>query len=146
MPVVSKRITLATKKQFEIIDITQQVQSVVEESHASEGLIHVFTPHSTASIRLNHMEPLLLQDIMKMMYHLVPIDNNYAHDFFEIRTQVSSVERSNGHAHLKAFLLGSSETIPLAGKKMLLGPRQSIFFIELDGARERSVQVTVWTA
>ena len=71
----------------------------------------VFCPHTTAAVRLNHFETLLMQDIMKTLYRLVPIDTNYSHDLFEVRQNVAPNERSNGHAHVKAFLLGSSETL-----------------------------------
>ena len=138
-----KKIELQTKKQFEIVDVTKQVETVLKSSKISQGLVSIYSTHTTAAIRVNHHEPLLLQDLMKLMYRLVPIENNYAHDFFEIRTEIQSGERSNGHAHVKAFLLGASETVPVSGKKMLLGYRQSIFFVETDGGRKRQIVVTV---
>lgn len=143
MKVLHKKIELTTQKQFEIVDITRQVESAVLESAVREGTVNVFSPHTTAAIRINHHEPLLLQDIMKLMYRLAPLESNYAHDFFEIRTEIKSDERSNGHAHVKAFLLGSSETLPVINKKMLLGFRQSVFFVELDGGRKRHCVITV---
>lgn len=136
-------INLETKTQFEIIDITDQVKKNLEESRVQNGAVVVFAPHTTAAIRVNHNEPLLKQDIMKMLYRAVPVDINYAHDFFEIRTKVQPDERSNGHAHVKAFLLGDSETIPIENGKMVLGERQSIFFVELDGGRKRRVIVQI---
>lgn len=144
MSVLSKNIELETKKQFEIIDLTKRVEAVLKESKISKGLVSIYSSHTTAAIRVNHFEQLLLQDIMKLMYRVAPIESNYAHDLFEIRNEMQSDERSNGHAHVKAFLLGSSETVPVSGKKMLLGYRQSIFFVELDGPRKkRKCVVTV---
>lgn len=143
MKIFKKRIPLETKKQFEIIDITQNVLAILKESGVVNGQILVFCPHTTASIRMNHAEPLLMQDIMKMMYRLAPVDINYAHDVFEIRENVSIGERSNGHAHVKAFLLGASETIPVENANAILGERQSVFFVELDGARKRDYVVQV---
>jgi len=78
-----------------------------------------------------------------MLYRTAPIDINYAHDLFEIRTKIEPGERSNGHAHVKAFLLGDSETVPVEGGKLLLGERQSIFFVELDGGRKRRVYIQI---
>ena len=78
-----------------------------------------------------------------MLYRLVPIDQNYSHDLFEIKSGTGVLDRSNGHAHVKAFLLGSSQAIPISDKKMTLGGKQSIFFVELDGGREREVIVQV---
>lgn len=143
MSTCQKELPLETKTQFEIIDITKEVREVLAKSKVQSGIVVVFSPHTTASIRINHNEPLLKQDIMKMLYRTVPIDINYAHDFFEIRANLKPDERSNGHAHVKAFLLGASESIPVDKGKMLLGERESIFFVELDGGRKRRVIVQI---
>ena len=140
---ILKKIPLETKKQFEMLDITQAVAQIILESGATKGLAVVFRTHTTAAVRLNHNEPLLMQDIMKTLYRLAPVDLNYSHDLFEVRQNVSPNERSNGHAHVKAFLLGSSETLPIEQGKMALGPRQSVFFVELDGGRSREVYVKI---
>ena len=136
-----KEIPLETKTQFEIINITDRVRQALIEAELQNGAVVVFVPHTTAAVRINHDEPLLKQDIMKMLYRLAPIDMSYAHDFFEIRTEARADERSNGHAHVKAFLLGSSAAIPVKRGKMVLGERQSVFFVELDGGRKRRVVV-----
>ncbi|MEJ0021965.1 MAG: secondary thiamine-phosphate synthase enzyme YjbQ [Candidatus Doudnabacteria bacterium] len=138
-----EKLKLKTQKQFELIDITDKVKTVLESAGIDSGMLTVFSPHTTAAIRINHNEPLLIQDIIKMIYRLVPVDINYSHDLFEIRSGIDAGERSNGHAHVKAFLLGSSETIPVAHKEMQLGGKQSIFFVELDGARDREVVIQV---
>ena len=138
-----QRIQLTSKKQFEVIDITAKVEEVLKSSSVVNGLVIIFSPHTTASVKLNHNEPLLLQDIMKLLYRVVPVDINYSHDLFEIRTGLDALERSNGHAHVKAFLLGSSETIPVENSTMVLGQKQSIFFVEFDGGRDRNVLVEV---
>jgi secondary thiamine-phosphate synthase enzyme len=138
-----KKIALETKKQFEIIDITDRVRKIAAESGVKSGAAIIFCPHTTAGVRLNHNEPLLMQDIMKMLYRLVPIDANYSHDLFEVRQNVAPNERSNGHAHVKAFLLGSSETVPIENSVLSLGSKQSIFFVEMDGGRTREVQIKI---
>lgn len=137
------KIQLETKKQFEIVDITSHVHKCVAESGVTAGLAVIFCPHTTAAVRLNHNEPLLIQDIMKTLYRLVPIDISYSHDLFEVRQNVAPNERSNGHAHIKAFLLGSSETLPIEKSVLALGAKQSIFFVELDGGRSREVYIKV---
>ncbi len=138
-----KKLQLETKKQFEIVDFSGHVQKAALESNIQNGIVVVFCPHTTAAVRINHNEPLLLQDFMKTLYRLVPIDISYSHDLFEVRQNVAPNERSNGHAHIKAFLLGSSETLILEKGNILLSPRQSIFFIELDGGRSREVFVKI---
>ena len=143
MTTFNKKLSLETKKQFEIVDITQLTQIAILESKIKNGIALIFCPHTTASIRLNHNEPLLMQDMMKALYRLVPIDISYSHDLFEVRQNIAPNERSNGHAHIKAFLLGSSETIPVDNGALSLGVKQSLFFIELDGGRSREVHIKI---
>lgn len=143
MKTSSQKITLETKKQFELVDITAQVQTAVIHSGVKDGIITVFCPHTTAAIRLNHNEPLLMQDIMKTLYRVVPIDTSYSHDLFEVRQNVAPGERSNGHAHVKSFLLGSSESLIVEKGQLALGRMQSVFFVELDGGRNREVFVKI---
>lgn|SRR3989338_1511907 len=141
--VFQKSIHLNTTKQFQIFAITRQVEQILVDSKIKSGICVVYIPHSTAGVRLNDNEPLLHQDMMKMIYRLVPVDISYGHDSFEFRTGVKGDERSNGHAHVKSFLFGSSETIPISDGKMLLGQHQNVFFLEFDGGRARTVHITV---
>jgi secondary thiamine-phosphate synthase enzyme len=143
MKTFSHKIALETKKQFELMDITSQVQTAVINSGIKEGIVSVFCPHTTASIRLNHNEPLLLQDLMKSLYRLVPMDISYSHDLFEVRQNVAPNERSNGHAHVKSFLLGSSECLIVEQRQLQLGAKQSLFFVEMDGGRTREVRIKI---
>lgn len=138
-----KKIRIETKKQFEIVDITEQIKQAAGESLVKSGLGVIFSPHTTAGIRLNHNESLLMQDLMKALYRLIPLDISYSHDLFEVRQNVAPNERSNGHAHIKAFLLGSSENVIIENQAVMLGKMQSIFFIELDGGRQREVFVKI---
>ena len=143
MPTFFKKILIETKKQFELVDITSHVHAAVLESKVKSGLALIFCPHTAAAIRLNHNEPLLLQDMMKTLYRLVPIDLSYSHDLFEVRENIAPNERSNGHAHVQAFLLGSSETLVVEKNALVLGAKQSVFFVELDGGRSREVYVKI---
>ncbi len=138
-----KKLQLETKKQFEIVDITKEVKTAITESAVIQGMAVLFCPHTTASIKLNHNEPLLMQDMMKALYRLIPIDISYSHDLFEVRQNVAVNERSNGHSHVKAFVLGSSESLIIEKNTLLLGEKQSIFFVELDGGRNREVYLKI---
>jgi secondary thiamine-phosphate synthase enzyme len=138
-----KKIQLETKKQFEIVDITEHVKAAVSESLINSGIAVVFCPHTTAAVRLNHNETLLIQDFMKALYRLIPLDISYSHDLFEVRENVAPNERSNGHAHVKTFLLGSSESLIIEKNNLTLGNKQSIFFVELDGGRDREVYIKI---
>jgi|SRR3989344_5761457 len=139
----NKKIFLQTKKQFELLDLTPQIKKIVVESGIKNGVATAYSPHTTAAIRINHNEPLLVQDFMKALYKVVPIDVSYSHDLFEVRQNVAPNERSNGHAHVKAFLLGSSETLPIEKGELVLGVHQSVFFVECDGGRDRQVIISV---
>lgn len=144
MTTFHKLIEVTSKKQFELIDITSQANTVIKESGVSNGMALIYNPHTTASIRLTHKEPMLEQDIMKMLYKLVPLEENYSHDVFELRSEVDVNERSNGHAHVKAFLLGSSETVPIMDGELALGQKQTLFFVECDGGRSRDFHLFIY--
>ncbi len=138
-----KKINLTTKQQLEFIDITEDVKEVVEESGAKKGQAVIFSPHTTASIVINHNEPLLLQDLGRILYGIAPIDERYNHDIFELSKKNSSDGRSNGHSHCKNVILGCNQNLVIENGELLLGERQSIFFTELDGGRKRDYIVQV---
>jgi secondary thiamine-phosphate synthase enzyme len=143
MKIYKERIDLETKTQIEFIDITDRVQEIIERSGVREGQVTVFVSHTTMGVAINHNEPMLLQDFMRTFYKLVPVDSQYNHDLFELRRESTADGRSNGHSHCKAFLLGSSETVPIERGKMMLSNIQSIFAVEFDGARKRDVIISV---
>lgn len=138
-----QKINLESTTQIEFFDITAKVQEIIDASGIREGQATIYSGHTTMSVSVNHNEPMLLQDFMRVLYKLVPMDDRYSHDLFELRKSSKSDGRSNGHSHCKALLLGSSETIPLEKGKLLLTNKQSVFAIEFDGARKRDVTVQV---
>ncbi|MEI7891279.1 MAG: secondary thiamine-phosphate synthase enzyme YjbQ [bacterium] len=138
-----QKIEFESKNQIEFFDITQDVQDAIDVSMVREGNVVVFAPHSTMGVIINHNEPMLMQDFMRVLYRLAPMDDRYSHDLFELRKTSKSDGRSNGHSHCKAFLTGVSQTIPIEKGKMLLTSKQSIFAVEFDGSRKRDVIVQV---
>lgn len=144
MKIHKERIDLESKRQIEFLDITDQVQEIVDRSGVREGQVLVYVPHTTMGVAINHNESMLLQDFMRILYKIVPVDDQYSHDLFELRRQSATADgRSNGHSHCKAILLGNSETIPVEKGKLLLTERQSIFAVEFDGSRKRDVFIQV---
>jgi secondary thiamine-phosphate synthase enzyme len=143
MKIFRQRIDFETKTQIEFVNITDQVAEVVEKSGVREGQVTIFSPHTTMSVMINQNEPLLLQDFMRVLYRLAPIDDRYSHDLFELQKSVKSDGRSNGHSHCKAFILGSSETALVERGHLLLADRQTVFAVEFDGSRKRDVIVQV---
>ena len=104
----------------------------------------VFSKHTTAAVKINENEPLLLEDMAAFLEGVAPRHAPYRHNDFEIRTvNMNPDESPNGHAHLQHLLLGTSETVPIINGEMQFGTYQSIFFIELDHPRNREVMVQV---
>jgi secondary thiamine-phosphate synthase enzyme len=143
MKIYKKTIEQESRSQIEFIDITHEVDEVVKESKIQNGQALVFSGHTTAGIAINENESLLLQDFQRLLYRLVPIDERYSHDLFELKRTTRSDGRSNGHSHCKNLLIGVSETVPVENGKMLLGNLQKIFLVEMDGGRKRKVIVQV---
>ncbi len=143
-------ITKSFCKQFEtkcapeFIDITEWVAQCVADSQIANGFAVVYSKHTTAAIKINENEPLLLEDMAEFLEKISPRENGYQHNNFEIRTvNMNENESPNGHAHLQHLLLGTSETVPVINGEMQFGTYQSVFFIELDHPRPREVMVQV---
>jgi secondary thiamine-phosphate synthase enzyme len=128
----------------EFIDITSSVLSAVEASQVQEGTVTIFSRHTTAAVKINENEPLLLGDMATFLERFAPRDADYRHNDFEIRTaNMTEDECPNGHAHCQHLLLSASETIPIVSGRAILGKWQSVFVIELDRPREREIVVQV---
>ena len=125
-----KELHVTSKKRCEMIDITLEVQRVVDDEHVTEGTVLVYVPHTTAAVTINEgADPSVQHDIIATLDRLVPEQGEYRHS-----------ER-NSDAHIKASLLGSSVTILIHNGKLVLGTWQHVFFFEGDGPRFRTVIV-----
>ncbi len=124
---------IQTITRTELIDITDRVRNVVKEQGIKDGICVISARHSTGSIMINENERGLKNDILDMLEKLVPENESYAHNQID----------NNAHAHLRAVLLGMSETVPIEDGHMVLGTWQSIFFVELDGPRKRSINIKI---
>ena len=137
MVVISKSLKISSSSNFQIIDISRDIAAVLNEINKEQkmdnGIVNIFTKHSTSAIRVNENEKGLLLDFEKALKDAIKEKDNYKHDFID----------NNAASHIRAFLLGASETIPIVGGRLDLGTWQSIFFIELDGPRSnRTVDLT----
>ncbi len=126
-------LDIQTKSRIELIEITDRVRSAIRESGVKEGICVVSTRHTTSSIIINENERGLRSDIIEMLETLVPENKSYAHNQID----------NNADSHLRAVLLGNSVAIPVEDGHLILGTWQSIFFVELDGPRTRSVNVKI---
>ena len=128
----------------EFIDITDDVLAAVETSGVREGAVTVFSRHTTAAIKINENEPLLLEDMARFLERTAPRAADYRRNDFVIRTvNMTEDECPNGHSHCQHLLLSASETIPICDGSALLGRWQRVFLIELDRPRLREVVIQV---
>ena len=126
-----KTIILNTNKNFEIIDITSQINDLID---IDNGIISVFSRHSTTAIVVNENEAGLLRDLEFTLDNLIDDKFTYQHDRID----------DNARSHLKSFILSSSECLPIRNSRLDLGTWQSVFFIELDGPRHnRQISLTM---
>jgi len=126
-------LRVRTEKKYQVLDLTTQVAEAVRAARIKAGLCCVYVPHATAAIIINENDDLQIgDDLLDVLNKLIP-EGVWRHD---------RIDR-NGAAHLKAAILGPSETIPVQDGRLLLGPWQAIMLVELDGPRERRVIVTV---
>ena len=138
MVVISKSLKISSSSNFQIIDISSDITAVLNEVNKEHkmdnGIVNIFTKHSTSAIRVNENEKGLLLDFEKALKDIVKEKDNYKHDFID----------NNAKSHLKSFLLSSSQTIPVSNGRLELGTWQSVFFVELDGPRtNRTIVITV---
>ena len=125
-------LTVKTAAQTELVDITEQVGRAVADSGVREGLCLLFVPHTTAAVTINESaDPSVRTDILMVLNQMVPWKAGYRH------------AEGNSPAHVKASLMGASETILVENGTLVLGTWQGIFFCEFDGPRSRKVHLRV---
>ncbi len=127
-----KQINVSTRSRTELVDITSQVQSVIAESGVQDGVCYVYVPHTTAGLTINeNADPSVREDILMELNKAIPLEDNYRH------------REGNAAAHIKATIVGSSETLLVERGRLVLGTWQGIFFCEFDGPRSRRVLIRV---
>lgn len=130
------KLKIETSKRIELVDITSEIQEEVRKSEIPEGICLISTRHTTAGIIVNENESGLKEDILNLLDKLVPTSAGYRHDRID----------NNADSHLRAVLLGASEALPILEGKLELGTWQRIFFAEMDGPRNRTIDITLLRA
>jgi len=126
-----RELEVQTRSHSELRDVTAEVQKVVSDSGVSEGLCHIFVPHTTAGLTLNeNWDPDVRGDLVRALEAMVP-NVSFRHG------------EGNSPAHLLSSLLGASQTLFVRGGKLVLGSWQGIYLAEFDGPRRRRVLVKV---
>ena len=138
------QLTYRTDEAGQFLDITDDVSAIVHSSGVRRGLAHVYAMHTTAAIRINENERLLLRDFRRFLDRIAPSgDGVYEHDDLPRREDVPPDEPINGHAHCQHLLLSSGEMVPVVNGQLELGRWQRIFLVELCAARDRRVMVQI---
>jgi secondary thiamine-phosphate synthase enzyme len=125
-----EQIAVRTNERTQLIDITKEIQKVVDSKGYTSGLVTIFVPHTTAAVTINeNADPDVQRDMIMEINKIVPFNDGYHH--FE----------GNSAAHIKSSLFGFSETIIIENGQLQLGTWQGIYFCEFDGARNRKVWI-----
>ena len=127
-----KEFSVRTSRRNELLDITPEIRSIIEESGVEEGCCHIFVPHTTAAVTINEKaDPNVPRDISNSMEKIVPANWGYTH------------AEGNSDSHIKSSMVGASELVLIRGGKPVLGTWQAVFFCEFDGPRSRKCMARV---
>ena len=125
-------LEVVSRQQVEMIDVTGEVRRALKASGVREGLLVLFVPHTTAAVTINeNADPDVVRDWVMELNKIVPFADGYRH------------AEGNSAAHLKASLVGASETVLVAEGNLVLGTWQGIYFCEFDGPRRRTLHLKV---
>ena len=127
-----EKLHVKTSLKTELVDITGAIQGVVQRTGVKDGLCFIFVPHTTAGVTINeNADPSVSRDVLMELNKMVPFEDRYQH------------MEGNSAAHIKASLIGFSQTVFVESGRLVLGTWQGIFFCEFDGPRSREVYVKV---
>ena len=135
----AQTLTAQTAERVELVDLTERIGSVVRASGVKEGLVSLWSLHTTCAIFINENQSALHADIKQFLELTVSRSGKWMHN----DPEHSDCDRNNADAHLRAMLLGHSMTMQVTGGELVLGQWQRVLAAELDGPRLRSIRVQV---
>ncbi|RLD16906.1 MAG: YjbQ family protein [Caldiserica bacterium] len=136
MKIFKDKIEFSTKRELDIVDITDKVRERVSISGIKEGIINIFVPGATGAITTIEYEPGLISDFKEILKELIPERESWKHNL--------SHSDMNAHSHLRASIIGPSLTVPVEDGRPVLGIWQQIVFVELDvRARRRRLEIRI---
>jgi len=125
-------LSVKTRERTELVDITSDINQLIQKSGIDHGLCMLYVPHTTAAVTINECaDPSVKSDMLMILNKIIPWEANYRH------------LEGNSAAHIKSTLVGSSELIAVENRKLVLGTWQGIFFCEFDGPRNRKLHVCI---
>ena len=144
MKIENKTLSYQTKEELDFVDITEDIKAFAGTTSIKNGIVNIQTMHTTVAVVLNENEPLLIQDMKDNLRKIASKEEKYRHDDFKTRTvNMCAGECANGYAHCKAIYLPSNIVLNIISGKIQLGQWQRVFFIELDRARPRKIQIQI---
>ena len=136
MTVHAGELRLSTEGNGDVVDLTAGVQSVVGQAAVESGLASVFVPGATAAVTLMEYEPGGVQDLRATLDRLIPREGDYEHNRLN--------HDSNSHAHIRAAIVGPSESLPISGGRLVTGTWQQLVLVDFDDRpRDRKVMVQI---
>jgi secondary thiamine-phosphate synthase enzyme len=132
-------IVVSTTERIELADLTDTVIDLVREAGIREGVVSLWSMHTTCALFINEAQRALHADIKRFLEHAVVRDLDWMHN----DPDHSDCDRRNADSHLRAMLLGHSLTLQITGGEIVLGQWQRLLMAELDGPRERSIRVQI---
>ena len=135
----SEMFTVDTTERMELLDLTERVMALVHRLDVQEGIVHLFSMHTTCTVFINESQTALRADILKFLERVVPQDGTYLHN----DPVHSDCDRQNADSHLRAMFLGHGLSLQISGGELVLGQWQRVLMAELDGPRTRSLRITV---
>ena len=129
-----------TDQRVELVDLTSRVMDFVRRLNIREGLVSLWSMHTTCALFINEFQTALLADIRRFLEQMVARDAAWMHN----DPEHSDCDRMNADSHLRALLLGHNLTLQVSGGEVVLGQWQRILMAELDGPRARSLRVQVF--
>jgi len=130
-------IVISTDQRVELIDLTKQIMEFARKFNIKEGLVSLWSMHTTCTLFINEFQTALLTDIKRFLEQTVARDAEWLHN----NPEHSDCDRFNADSHLRALLLGHSLTLQVSGGEVVLGQWQRILMAELDGPRARTLRI-----
>jgi secondary thiamine-phosphate synthase enzyme len=131
---------IETNERVDVVDLTNRIMELVRRFRIREGLVSLWSMHTTCAVFINEFQTALLSDINGFLEQVVARDAEWLHN----SPDHSDCDRFNADSHLRAMLLGHSLTLQISNGEVVLGQWQRILMAELDGPRARTLRAQVW--
>ena len=133
-------LVISTDQRIEVVDMTDRVMTFVRGLRIREGIVNLWSMHTTCTVFINEFQSALLSDIKRFLEQMVARDEEWLHN----DPDHSDCDRMNADSHLRALLLGHSLTLQISGGEVVLGQWQRVLMAELDGPRARTLRLQAW--